>query len=228
MILYTNSKMNNLTIIGHRGARGLAPENTIKGIKKALEYQVDQIELDVRVSADDVAVLHHDRYVKNPAGQRRLISNTSFSELKQFKPDLTTLAEALEVIEGAKPLYLDVKPGVDTQPIVPILKDYKHPLLVASFSKKVLTEIHAALPELELAVADAWSGVRATRRARSLGARTITMNHLWLWPGFVRSIKRSDYRLYAFTVNDIGRARRLQRWGIDAIFTDRPDLFKKS
>jgi glycerophosphoryl diester phosphodiesterase len=54
---------------GHRGARGLAPENTIPGVRTALEIGVDTIELDVRLTADDQLVVHHDAWL-NPSFTR--------------------------------------------------------------------------------------------------------------------------------------------------------------
>jgi glycerophosphoryl diester phosphodiesterase len=46
---------------GHRGARGLAPENTLPGFERALAIGVDTLELDVGVTRDGVVVIHHDR-----------------------------------------------------------------------------------------------------------------------------------------------------------------------
>ena len=51
---------------GHRGARGLAPENTLAAFERALEIGVTTLELDVGVTADGVVVIHHDPYL-NPA-----------------------------------------------------------------------------------------------------------------------------------------------------------------
>jgi len=53
-----------LSVIGHRGAAGLAPENTLSAIRRALEIGVDAIELDVHVSADNVVIVHHDLTLK--------------------------------------------------------------------------------------------------------------------------------------------------------------------
>ena len=50
----------NLYVIGHRGAAGLGPENTLCAFSKALDHGVDGVELDVQLSADGIAVVHHD------------------------------------------------------------------------------------------------------------------------------------------------------------------------
>ncbi|TDD76205.1 glycerophosphodiester phosphodiesterase [Actinomadura darangshiensis] len=50
---------------GHRGARGLRPENTLAGFEHALELGVDAVELDVGLSADGVVVLNHDQVLSS-------------------------------------------------------------------------------------------------------------------------------------------------------------------
>ncbi len=55
-----DTKMNNIEIQGHRGARGHAPENTMVSFLKALEIGVDVLELDVVISADNQAVVSHE------------------------------------------------------------------------------------------------------------------------------------------------------------------------
>ena len=54
----------NLFIVGHRGAAGLVPENTLAAFRKACELGVDAVELDVFLSADDHIVVHHDYTLK--------------------------------------------------------------------------------------------------------------------------------------------------------------------
>lgn len=55
-----------LEVQGHRGARGLAPENTLPAFERALEIGVDTLELDIGVTADGAVVIAHDPYL-NPA-----------------------------------------------------------------------------------------------------------------------------------------------------------------
>lgn len=79
---------------GHRGARWLLPENTLPSFKKALEYDVTTLELDVVVTSDEVLVIHHDPAL-NPAltrdnsgkflqGTGPMISSLTFSELQKY------------------------------------------------------------------------------------------------------------------------------------------------
>lgn len=54
-----------IDVQGHRGARGLAPENTLAAFERALEVGVDTLELDIGITADGVAVVAHDPFI-NP------------------------------------------------------------------------------------------------------------------------------------------------------------------
>ena len=83
----------DLNVIGHRGAAGLLPENTIAGFKKAMEIGVDTIELDIRLTSDNEAVVYHDSRL-NPAitrdtdgkwiKERHLIKELTLSEVQSY------------------------------------------------------------------------------------------------------------------------------------------------
>ena len=222
-----------MIIVGHRGARGLAPENTLVSFQKALEHGVDEIECDVRVTADGVPVMVHDAHVDDPAGNKLAVRSHTYNELKAHKSDLVTLDEAIRSVARRVPMVVEVKPDEETAPIIEAL----HKLLadgwkpddfrLASFSFKTLSELHAALPKIEKVVNDRWSGVRASHRARKLDTKRITMNHRWLWSGFVRAVARGGYKLTAYTLNDPDKARRLGRHGLYGVVTDFPDKFRQ-
>ena len=83
----------DLNVIGHRGAAGLLPENTMAGFKKAMEIGVDTIELDIHLTSDNEAVVYHD-YRLNPAitrdtngkwiKERHLIKELTLSEIQSY------------------------------------------------------------------------------------------------------------------------------------------------
>ncbi len=222
-----------MKIIGHRGARGLAPENTIAGLKKALEHHVDMLEFDLRVTRDGIVILHHDAAVRDPAGKRLKITDHTYAELHDRKPDLPTFEEVLEAVGHPVPLYVEVKRDVHIKPIVKLINDRLKKgwkagyFLLGSKSQKTLLELHAELPRIEKVVIEPWSGVRAHRRANQINAKIIAMNQLWLWWGFIRGFKHSDKQLYAYTLNNPAKARRWARWGLTGVITDYPDRFEK-
>jgi glycerophosphoryl diester phosphodiesterase len=222
-----------MKIIGHRGARGLAPENTLASLHKALEHAVDMVEFDLRVTKDKVVILHHNVELTDPSGEQLVIRDHTYKELKARKPDLTTLEEALAAVPTSTPLYVEIKPEEPTKGIITEIQTALEfgweadKIQLASFDFKILQELHQALPELETIVIEKWSGVRATRRARQLGTRQISMNQKWLWRGFIQHMARRGWQLYAYTLNDEAKARRWAGYGLAGIVTDYPDRFKR-
>lgn len=226
-----------MKIIGHRGARGLAPENTRRAIQKGLEhlrYGRDMIEFDVRVTKDGIPVLHHNSKMIGGDGKRLKISDHSYKNLKAHFPDITKLSEALDQIDGKVVPYIEVKQKEPAKPIAKVLRQYidsgmylAGDLRLASKSQETLRELQKVLPEVPLIVIERWSGVRAHRRAKELDAKEIAMNQLWLWWGFIRGFKNSDFKLYAYTLNDPVKAERWSRWGLSGAITDYPNRFEK-
>jgi len=159
-----------MQVIGHRGSRGLAPENTLASLKKALAHEVAAIEVDLRVTKDKVMVLHHNDKLEAPNGVKRRISTTSYKELLDLKPDLTTLEDALNRLGKKVSWRLEIKRREPIEPIVKILKQRlsagwpKSSIVVGSSSQVILRQIKLSLPELGLIVIEPWSGVRANMR----------------------------------------------------------------
>jgi glycerophosphoryl diester phosphodiesterase len=222
-----------MIIIGHRGARGLAPENTLLGIKKGLEHGVDEIECDLRVTKDHVVILHHNKYLRDPSGRHLRISEHTYKELVEHKPDLATFEQAIDTLNRRRPLYVEVKSDEPTGPIIKVIRHYlddgwqPYDFRLASFSLKILTALRKALPTLPLVVNESWSGVRASHRARKLRATRISMNARWLWSGYVWATTRGGHELVAFTVNNPNKALTWQRYGLSGVVTDYPDRFQK-
>jgi len=220
-----------MRVIGHRGARGLAPENTIASLEAAIMHGADAIEIDVRVTKDGVPVLHHGKAVRDASGRLRIRTHR-LAELRQHCPGLPTLAEAIAAVNRRVPLILEIKNGEPAAPIAAVigscLRSGWKPadLQVASFSWRVLCDVRRRLPVLPLIVSDRWSAVRAASRARRLGTRWIIMQQRWLWPGLISLLHRRQYELTAYTLNNPRRARRFARAGLYAVITDYPDRFK--
>jgi glycerophosphoryl diester phosphodiesterase len=220
-----------MLIIGHRGAKGLAPENTLASIQSALDAHVAMIEIDVRVSADGTPVLHHDKAMITSSGKKLRISKTDFTTLQLAKPDLLTLEAALQFIDRRTDVIIEVKPGEPVAPIAAcieprIMKKWiESDFLFASFDFKILQALHSQFPKVPIAVSEKWSGVRATHRAKKLGTKRIIMNHKWLWSGFVYAITKRGYKLTVYTLNNPKRAKRLEKYGLYGCITDHPQKF---
>jgi glycerophosphoryl diester phosphodiesterase len=222
-----------MRIIGHRGARGLAPENTIASLQKALEHHVDELEFDLRVTKDGVVILHHDLYLTDQEGHKHRLADHTYEELHARKPDLPTFDEVLDTIGHPVPLCVEVKHFEPTAPVVKIIKkrlaDGWKPeyFLLGSKRQKTLREFHEALPEIEKVVIEPLSGIRAVWRARQVGAKRLSMQQLWMWSGFVRVMSRGGWQLYGYAMNNPKQAAKWARHGLAGVITDYPDRFDK-
>ncbi len=224
--------MKNLKIVGHRGARALAPENTIAALKKAIEYGVDEIEVDIRVTNDAVAVLHHNQFLTDQAGNHFNIRSTKYAELRRHKTDLITLEEAIQFIDQRVPLQMEVKWGEQTQPVITVINNFLEKgwqpamFLFGSKKQQTLVELHQALPIVPIVIIEPFLSIRGVIRARQVGSRRLSMNRLGLWSGFIRSMHRRGYQIYAYTLNNPRKAKLWQRNGLAGVITDSPNLYK--
>ena len=71
-------------IIGHRGAKGIAPENSLSGFKKAVELGIDGVELDVHLTKDGKLIVIHDMDLERLTGLKIPVKQLTFKELKKY------------------------------------------------------------------------------------------------------------------------------------------------
>lgn len=216
-----------MKIIGHRGARGLAPENTLEGIQAAMTAGVDGIEIDTHVTADSIIVLSHEPYIIDEKQNRWNISQHSYEFLRQRSAHLIELAAVVTVLPLSVELRIEIKPGQPIGPFVDLLRAQvkERQFAVVSFDYELLKSLHRAAPEIPLIVNEKWSSVRAHLRARKLGTKRLQMNERWLWRGFLKAVQRGGYLLTPYTVNSVKRARKWEPY-VEGIITDYPDRMR--
>jgi glycerophosphoryl diester phosphodiesterase len=220
-----------MLIIGHRGARGLAPENTLAALDAGIKAHADMIEIDVRVTSDKKVVLSHDPYILDSVCKKIFIADTAFNDLQSIKKDMFALEAALQFINRRVKVIIEVKPAVDIEPIVACMEHclssgwLESDIILSSFDFKLLQKLHEIFPKIPIAILEKWSGVRAGHRARKLGTKLINMNERWLWSGFVSSVTKRGYKLSAYTLNNVKKAHRLEKHGLYGCITDFPDRF---
>lgn len=218
-------------IIGHRGAKGLAPENTLASLAKAIELGVDEIECDVRVTADGIPVLEHDARLETPGINKYVVAKHTLAELQKIRPDLPTMAEAIEFTAKRAVVQFELKPGEHAESIVNCLKTYlgkgwqPTDFLVSSRDIKLLLNIKKQLPDVPLGLVQPWSSILAVWQAKKLGTKRISMNEHVLWAPVIRGFAKRGYQLCGYSMNDPHRATRWAKHGLYAVITDYPDRF---
>lgn len=229
-------KTNHPLIVGHRGAHGLAPDNTLEGFEIAIQNGVDQIETDVRITSDGEVILAHDEHLT--AADKRLIRivDTTYPQLREHHDGLVTLAETINFISRRVRLMIEIKRGVPVAPVVTVVKKFlgqgwgADDFMFASFDQAILLELKKSIPEIELVVLESWSSVRARRRAVALSTPYLSMDQRYLWWGFVYLISRR-YKLFCYPYRKVYHIRHHKpaswaKYGLYGIITDRPDLFR--
>lgn len=98
-----DEKADHPLIIGHRGSYDEAPENTLKGFKKAIELGADYIEFDVHESKDGALVIIHNIDILRRMGYNSTIEQMTLGEFKQLNlGDDERIPELGDVINIAK------------------------------------------------------------------------------------------------------------------------------
>ena len=146
------SSCNNKEIlnIGHRGARGHVAENTLESIQKAIDLNVDGVEIDVFRCASGEIVVFHDKELGRLTNSNGFIEEIALDSLNNIlvegKYKIPTLEEVLELINGDILLNVELKGKNTAVPTASILKEFitntkweVEQLIVSSFDWDELT-----------------------------------------------------------------------------------------
>ncbi len=214
-------------IVAHRGASLRAPENTLEAYHLALDLDVDGIELDVHETADGRFAVHHDPDL--PGG---LIRELPLEKLRgrtaKHGGVVPSLADALALMARRKPglaVCVEVK-GLRSwerlrREMAP-WRDTLH-LEIQSFDVGYLREMAAAPDGHRLGVITQSPGPDPVVLLDELGAVGLSVRQDRIEAGLADVMHAAGKRLYAWTVNDVGRARELGALGVDAVITDDPE-----
>lgn len=236
-------------IIGHRGAASYAPENTLEGIHTAADMGVKWVELDVKLTRDQVPVMFHDDTLERTTNGAGKVAETDYDDLKALEAGswfgdsfagikIPTLEEAIEtLIERKLGFNLEIKPcpGREKETAEVALDqltqlwDEQDKVLISSFQ-------HVSL-ETALDMAEDWPrGLILPKDwpenwadlAEYLKVQTINVNGNDSSRDAIEEVIDRNYRVLAYTINDPVRARELQGWGVDGFFSDAPDVIEQN
>ena len=213
-------------LIGHRGASGLAPENTLASFAKAVALGADGVELDVRLADGEIVVIHDERVDRTTNGSGR-VSEMSFAALRGLDAgdgeQIPTLAEVLAALPRDVAINVELKGAGTAEPVAAMLADQQRPLLASSFDHAALTQFHAACPSIPCApLLHRWRA-DAQAVARRLDAWAVNIADRIATPAHIATIRSWGCRCLVYTVGDVERARQLEAFGANGVFTDYPD-----
>jgi len=232
-------------IFAHRGASAHAPENTLAAFELALTHNADAIELDVKLSADGQAVVIHDPTVDRTTGSHGHVKDLTLSQLqaldagrffseKYSGEKIPTLEEVFETV--GKRTFINVELTnyntprdqlVETVCMLVKKSGLQKHVMFSSFFAANLSKAHAYLPDVPRGLL-ALNGLLGAW-ARSFGFafgryHALHPNLKDVTSQQVQRVHRLNRRIHVWTVNAPDDMRRLFHWGVDAIFTDDPQL----
>ncbi|MBW7852325.1 MAG: glycerophosphodiester phosphodiesterase [Rhodospirillales bacterium] len=231
-------------VIGHRGAAGSAPENTLAGFRRAAALGAPWVEFDARLTADGQAVVFHDDRLERTTNGRGRLATTPVAELRRLDAGawfgaafagerVPTVGEALALIAalgmGAN-MEIKPDPGRDgkvaraaMEAALAAWPEGREPPLVSSFSSAALVVAREVAPDwprglLVDRLPSDWRDITVR-----LDCATLHCGHRGLDARGVAAVRDAGLEVLAFTVNEPDRARRLWDWGVAGVFTDFPE-----
>ena len=217
--------------IGHRGAGGLEPENTLLSVRRALELGADGIEVDVHCLGDELIVIHDatlDR-TTNGSGPLRRHTLAQVRSLDAGKGErIPLLHEVLDAVDRRVLVNIELKGPRTAVPVQALLQEYiarrgwtPEDFVVSSFRRGELRRLRDS--QFPLGILFARSARLFRRPARGLRAWSIHVPFAHVTPRLVSRVHADGRKLFVFTVNDRADMERMQQMGVDGIFSDYPD-----
>ena len=223
-------------IVGHRGAAGLAPENTLEAFQVALDLSIDGIELDVQRSKDGALVAFHDEDLERLTDGAGKLWDRTLAELKTLDAAvqhdgyhdvrIPTLRETFEFLRASEQLLMiELKEpwryaGIEEQ-IVALIHEFDlvERTQVRAFYHDALHTIHRLAPEI--AVSELW--LDRLPEDDEVIYKTVNSHHILFTADNVARLHRRGVQVTAWTVDELDDARRLVEIGIDGLTTNHPE-----
>lgn len=237
-------------VIGHRGAKAYAPENTLESIETAASLGVAWVELDVKLTRDNVPIIFHDETLERTTNGSGAVAQIDYEDIRQLEAGswfadgfagikIPTLEEAVDVLlRHNLGLNLEIKPcpgreketaEIALDALSQIWDDFDN-LLISSFQHVSLEAARDLAPDYARGLLiggdempDNWKDV-----ADYLDVATINLGSRLMTRAVADEVMDMEKPLLIYTVNDPLEARRFQQMGADAFFSDNPDIIMEN
>ncbi len=231
-------------VIAHRGFSSEAPENTLAAIEMAIEIGADMVEIDVTVTSDGEVILLHDETLDRtttgtglPTDQtleaiRLLDAGSWFSQEYEGEP-IPTLAEALDTVKDRILINIEIKSEAVEHGVVPkvaaLVEEHGmiDQVVVSSFSPEALSRMKTTNPAIVTATLfnkDLHTGGDPLEIVQEVGSRGFNISSKRVTLEMIERCHKHGIPVAVYTVNDETEMLRLMAMGVDAVFTDHPDL----
>jgi glycerophosphoryl diester phosphodiesterase len=226
-----------MQIAGHRGAAGLAPENTRASFRLAISNGADWVEFDVRTTSDGHVVVFHDRNTLRMSGRPYVISKTPLAKLQRLNlrggQSIPTLTEALNTVGGHAKILIEIKTAGCAQAIVNniarlVKKGARyHEFMIASFNPERLREVRRLNEHIPLLLFMRPHKSFSFKNLTGLELKAVGFYHRFLPQRAIDQAHMHGLEVFVYVVNSRLRAKWFARHGADCVITNRPDLLRE-
>lgn len=230
-----------MRIIGHRGARGEAPENTLGGFQYIQNLGIRAVEFDVRQLKDHALIVMHDDDFVRTTGQDRALYECSLDDLEHYNHAVAwsdwkaiektpLLNQTLNIMQNFEHIEVEVKAVKNeleaekiTLALEQQLKGFEHSAIITSFDPK----IHRALQQHNIQfkrglLIETDIKYQAIEQALDLGCCQIGWMNQLASCEMIQATQQAKLNISVWTVNDVERAKQLKDLGVQGLITDYP------
>lgn len=223
--------VSHFLCIGHRGAAGYEPENTLRSIRRAIELGAHGVEVDVYFLDGEIIVFHDTKLGRTTNGTGSLMRKT-FAQLRTLDAGkgerIPTLREVFETVDRRAFINIELKGARTAAPVAALIGEFmdqhgwrSEDFLVSSFKRTELRAIRDPRIRIGLLLA------RPTRlcwlNARRVRAWSVNPALRYATGAFIEKAHERGYRVFVYTANAPGDIARMRHLGADGVFTDFPD-----
>ncbi|MBL4743428.1 MAG: glycerophosphoryl diester phosphodiesterase [Cycloclasticus sp.] len=219
-----------MLVIGHRGAMGTEPENTLLSIRRAIDMGVDCVEIDVYYVNGQLIVIHDDSVDRTTNGRGKLAA-LSFEQLRCLDAGkgekIPTLNEVIDVTKNKVDLNIELKGLGVSQTVVELVqaldKTVRNHITISSFNMLELQDAFQRDSTIKIGVlANAKVG-EAFEWAKKLNAYSVNFKYSLVTKNTVSKAHKLGFKLYVYTVNSPSGLQQMKALGVDGVFTNFPE-----
>lgn len=230
--------------IGHRGAKGYEPENTLISFQKALDMQVDGIELDVHLSADGEIIVIHDETIDRTTNGKGFVNKLSLRELKTFlingehnsrllaelAQQIPTLKEVFDLVNQDCFINIELKSYEAADKVVSLIERYvtkkgwKYDrFLISSFDWNALQQVAFLNDKIPTGVLTETDLDLALAFAKFIQAKSIHPHFHLLTKENTAQMQQKGLQVFPWTINELEDIQKIKTFNINGIITDFPN-----
>ena len=226
--------MKKILKIGHRGAKGHEPENTLISFQKAIDLGADGIELDVHLSYDGAIMVIHDETIDTTTNGKGFVNTMSLQELKRFRIEkeqqIPTLPEVFDLVKQQCFINVELKGKGTAKPVIELINHYVsekkwnyNQFLISSFDWKMLEDAHFLNPKIRTGVLTDQSIKDALAFAKKIKAFSIHPKYGLVSKENVVLMQENGFEVYPWMVNATAAIQKIKSFDVNGIISDFPD-----